>query len=133
MGVKVLNPGILTTVQDLGRVGYQEFGVSVSGAMDPRALKIANILAGNEENEACLECTMMGPMLQFDETNVIAIGGGDLGASIDGKPVQPCSAVKVEAGQTLRFAGPKAGIRAYIAFAGGLDIPVVMGSRSTNM
>ena len=92
MGVKVLNPGILTTVQDLGRVGYQEFGVSVSGAMDPRALKIANILAGNEENEACLECTMMGPMLQFDEANVIAIGGGDLGASIDGKPVPPCSA-----------------------------------------
>ena len=133
MGIKVLNPGILTTVQDLGRVGYQEFGVSVSGAMDPRALKIANILAGNEENEACLECTMMGPMLQFDEANVIAIGGGDLGASIDGKPVPPCSAVKVEAGQTLRFAGPKAGIRAYIAFAGGLDIPVVMGSRSTNM
>ena len=133
MGVKVLNPGILTTVQDLGRVGYQEFGVSVSGAMDPRSLKIANILAGNEENEACLECTMMGPMLQFTEPNVIAIAGGDLGASIDGKPVPTCSAVKVEAGQTLRFAGPKAGIRAYIAFAGGLDIPVVMGSRSTNM
>ena len=133
MGFKIINPGILTTIQDLGRVGYQEFGVSVSGAMDPRAFKIANILAGNEENEACLECTMMGPMIQFDQANVIGLSGADLGASLDGTPIKPNSAVKVEAGQTLRFMGPKAGIRAYIAFAGGMDIPVVMGSRSTNM
>ena len=130
-GITILNPGLLTTIQDAGRIGYQAYGVSASGVMDPRAMNVANILVGNDDNEAVLECTMMGPMLQFDEANVIAIGGGDLGASIDGKPVPPCSAVKVEAGQTLRFAGPKAGIRAYIAFAGGLDIPMIMGSRST--
>ncbi len=133
MGIKIINPGILTTIQDLGRTGYQEFGVSVAGAMDPRAFKIANFLVGNDENEACLECTMMGPMIQFDQANVIAVSGADLGASLDGKPIAPNTAFKAEAGQTLRFMGPKAGIRAYIAFAGGLDIPVVMGSRSTNM
>ena len=133
MGIKVLNPGVLTTVQDLGRIGYQQFGVSVSGVMDPRAASIANILVDNEENEAVLECTMLGPQLLFDQANVIAITGGNLSPTIDGKPVDSYRALKVAAGQTLRFGAPKAGCRAYIAFAGGLDIPVVMGSRSTNM
>jgi biotin-dependent carboxylase-like uncharacterized protein len=133
MGIKVLNPGVLTTVQDLGRIGYQQFGVSVSGVMDPRAASIANIMVDNDENEAVLECTMLGPQLQFDETNIIAITGGNLSPTIDGQPVESYRALKVEAGQTLRFGAPKAGCRAYIAFAGGLDIPVVMGSRSTNM
>ena len=96
MSITVLNPGLLTTVQDLGRMGYQQFGVSVSGVMDPRAAAIGNILVGNPQGEAVLECTLM-------------------------------------AGQTLRFGAPKAGCRAYIAFAGGLDIPLVMGSRSTYM
>ena len=133
MGIKVLNPGVLTTVQDLGRIGYQQFGVSVSGVMDPRAASIANIMVDNDETEAVLECTMLGPQLQFDETNIIAITGGNLSPTIDGQPVESYRALKVEAGQTLRFGAPKAGCRAYIAFAGGLDIPVVMGSRSTNM
>lgn len=133
MSITVLNPGLLTTVQDQGRIGYQQFGVSVSGVMDPRSAALANILAGNDQGEAVLECTMMGPQLQFDKANVIAITGGDLGPTLDGKPVPAYQAVAVKAGQVLKFAGPKAGCRAFIAFAGGLDIPVTMGSRSTYM
>ena len=131
MSITVLNPGLLTTVQDMGRIGYQQFGVSVSGVMDPRATSIANILVGNQEGEAVLECTMLGPQLRFDAANCIAITGGDLGPTLDGKPIPNYCAVSVEAGQVLRFTGPKTGCRAFIAFAGGLDIPVVMGSRST--
>lgn len=131
MSITVLNPGLLTTVQDMGRVGYQQFGVSVSGVMDPRATSIANILVGNEEGEAVLECTMLGPQLRFDMANCIAITGGDLGPTLDGKPIPNYAAVSVQAGQVLRFTGPKTGCRCFIAFAGGLDIPVIMGSRST--
>ena len=133
MSITVLNPGLLTTVQDQGRVGYQQFGVSVSGVMDPRSAALANILAGNDQGEAVLECTMMGPQLQFDKANVIAITGGDLGPTLDGKPVPGYQAVAVKAGQVLKFTAPKTGCRAFIAFAGGLDIPVTMGSRSTYM
>ena len=75
MSITILNPGLLTTVQDLGRIGYQQFGVSVSGVMDPRSAGIANILAGNPQGEAVLECTMMGPQIQFDQANCIAIAG----------------------------------------------------------
>ena len=133
MSITVLNPGLLTTVQDQGRVGYQQFGVSVSGVMDPRSAALANILAGNDQGEAVLECTMMGPQLQFDKANVIAITGGDLGPTLDGKAVPNYQAVAVRAGQVLKFTAPKTGCRAFIAFAGGLDIPVTMGSRSTYM
>lgn len=133
MSITVLNPGLLTTVQDMGRVGYQQFGVSVSGVIDPRSATIANILVGNPDGEAVLECTMMGPHLQFNQTNCIAITGGDLGATLDGQPIAAYRAIKVEAGQVLRFTAPRTGCRAFIAFAGGLDIPEVMGSRSTYM
>jgi biotin-dependent carboxylase-like uncharacterized protein len=133
MSVTVLNPGLLTTVQDLGRIGYQQFGVSVSGAMDPHSTKLANILVGNDQGEAVLECTMMGPQLQFDKANCIAITGGDLGATLDGKSIPTYQALAVQAGQVLRFTAPKKGCRAFVAFAGGLDIPEVMGSRSTYM
>ena len=133
MSITVLNPGLLTTVQDLGRVGYQQFGVSVSGVMDPRAAAIGNILVGNPQGEAVLECTLMGPQLKFETDEVIAVTGGDLSPTLDGQPVPTYAALAVKAGQTLRFGVPKAGCRAYIAFAGGLDIPLVMGSRSTYM
>lgn len=133
MSITVLNPGLLTTVQDLGRVGYQQFGVSVSGVMDPRAAAIGNILVGNPQGEAVLECTLMGPQLKFETDEVIAVTGGDLSLTLDGQPVPAYAALAVKAGQTLRFGAPKAGCRAYIAFAGGLDIPLVMGSRSTYM
>ena len=133
MSITVLNPGLLTTVQDMGRVGYQQFGVSVSGVMDPRSAAIANILVGNPENEAVLECTMMGPHLLFNQAETIAITGGDLMPTLDGQPMPTYRAVTVQAGQVLRFQVPKKGCRCFIAFTGGLDIPEVMGSRSTYM
>lgn len=133
MSITVLNPGLLTTVQDMGRIGYQQFGVSVSGVMDPRAAEVANILVDDPGGEAVLECTMMGPHLQFDQAVCIAITGGDLGPTLDGAPIPTYRAICVQAGQILRFTGPKTGCRAFIAFAGGLDIPEVMGSRSTYM
>ena len=133
MSITVLNPGVLTTVQDKGRVGYQQFGVPAAGAVDPRSVAVANIILGNPEDEAVLECTMMGPQLRFDAANCIAITGGDLQPTLDGQPIKSYAAIPVAAGQTLRFKGPKTGCRAYIAFAGGLDVPLVMGSRSTYM
>lgn len=133
MGIQVIQPGAQTTVQDLGRFGFQQYGVPVSGAMDPRSLKLANLLLGNDPGEAALEITVTGPELVFDETNHIALTGGDLGAMLDGKPLPRYQAVRIEAGRTLRFTGLRSGCRAYLAFAGGLDIPPVMGSRSTYM
>ena len=133
MSIRVIQPGVQTTVQDLGRFGYQQYGVPVAGAMDPRSLKLANILLDNEPGEAALEITIMGPQLEFTEPNYIALTGGDLGAVLDGKPMPRYQAVRVEAGQVLRFLGLRNGCRAYLAAAGGFDIPEVMGSRSTYM
>ena len=131
MSIRVVQPGVQTTVQDLGRFGYQQYGVPVAGAMDPHSMKLANILLDNDPGEAVLEITIMGPQLVFDEPNYVALTGGDLGATLDGAPMPRYQAVLVQPGQTLRFLGLRNGCRAYLAFAGGLDIPLVMGSRST--
>ena len=131
MSIRVIQPGVQTTVQDLGRFGYQQYGVPVAGAMDPRSMKLANILLDNDPGEAVLEITIMGPQLVFDEPNYVALTGGDLGATLDGAPMPRYQAVFIRPGQTLRFLGLRNGCRAYLAFAGGLDIPLVMGSRST--
>ncbi len=133
MGIKIIKAGLLTTIQDMGRYGYQETGMSVSGVMDTRSASLANILVGNDEGEGVLEVTMMGPTIEFTADNVIAVTGGDLGAALNGAPLPRYEAVSVKAGQTLSFAAPKAGARAYIAVAGGFDVPVVMGSKSTNL
>lgn len=133
MGIKIVNGGFLTTIQDMGRYGYQETGMSVSGVMDTRSAAIANILVGNRPEEAVMEITMMGPMIEFTESNFIALTGGDLGAKLSGKPMVRYEAVQVKPGDTLSFSGMFGGSRAYLAFAGGLDVPVVMGSKSTNL
>lgn len=133
MGIRILNGGFLTTVQDMGRYGSQETGMAVSGVMDTRAAALADILVGNDENEAVLEVTMMGPIMEFAEDELIAVTGGDLGAKVDGNPLPRYEAVLIKAGQTVSFGGMYGGSRAYVAFAGGLDVPVVMGSRSTNL
>lgn len=133
MGIRILNGGFLTTVQDMGRYGSQETGMAVSGVMDTRAAALADILVGNDENEAVLEVTMMGPIMEFTEDELIAVTGGDLGAKVDGNPLPRYEAVLIKAGQTVSFGGMYGGSRAYVAFAGGLDVPVVMGSRSTNL
>jgi biotin-dependent carboxylase-like uncharacterized protein len=129
--IKIISPGLLTTVQDLGRYGYQQYGVSVSGAMDHVAARLANIIAGNDEDDALLEITLIGPKIEFMDNEVIAITGGDLQPHINDMPVRMYQALEVKKGEILSFKGNKKGCRAYLAFAGGIDVPVVMGSRST--
>jgi antagonist of KipI len=131
MSVTVVKPGMLTTVQDRGRYGFQHLGVPVSGAMDSFSHRIANILAGNGADEATLEITLRGPRLRIDTDALIALCGADLSPSIDGAAVPEGKAVRVRAGAILDFGESIAGCRAYLAIHGGFDVPVVMGSRST--
>ena len=129
--IEVLDGGLLTTVQDRGRYGYQRYGVPVSGGMDPFALRAANRLAGNDEGAALLELTLLGPRLRFLAPATIAVAGADLGASLDGQPLSPWQRALARAGAELSFGGPKDGVRAYLAVRGGIDVPLVLGSRST--
>lgn len=131
MGVLVDNPGILTTIQDKGRYGWEKFGMSPAGPMDERAFSVANLLVGNEAGESGLECTIMGPTLTFQEETVIAVTGADMGPQLNGEDLPMYRAAAVRAGDTLRLGAVKAGCRSYIAFAGGIDVPAVMGSRAT--
>lgn len=133
MGIVVENPGIQTTVQDEGRFGYQQYGVSPAGPMDPQSFYLANILVGNRRGESALEMTFMGPSLKFEKDNIIAITGAGVSPMVDYEPIPMYEAVLVHAGSTLSFGVASGGSRAYIAFAGGLDVPVVMGSKSTLM
>lgn len=130
-GFVVKSAGFFTTVQDLGRYKYQAFGVPVSGAMDQKSLKVANLLVDNEINESVLEVTMLGPTLEFTHENIIAITGGDLMPHINNLPISMNTAICCHKGDVLSFGGVKSGSRAYIAFAGGLELPNVMGSKST--
>lgn len=133
MGIRILKSGMMTTVQDLGRNGYQSQGFSVSGVMDVRSFKIANLLLDNPENEAVLEFTLIGPVLQFTSETIIAITGGDFQPTVNKKPVPMYKAIYMYKGDILEFHSARTGSRGYIAFSSYLDIPVVMGSRSTNM
>ena len=128
--LEVLQPGAFTTIQDLGRYGYQKYGVSISGAMDRFALRIANLLVGNEEGEAAMEATVVGPKLKALQDSRLAFGGADLSPAINGNPAPMWRALKIQAGDVISFGLPKGGCRAYLAIAGGIDIPLVMGSRS---
>lgn len=129
--MKIIRGGMLTTVQDKGRYGYQKYGVPVSGAVDLWSFKVANALIGNEENCAGLEITLLGPQIQFCRDTFISLCGGNLGPLLDGLPVPMWQGVRVRRGQLLSFAGRISGCRAYLAVAGGVDVPVVMGSSST--
>ncbi len=129
--IEVLDAGGLTTVQDLGRYGFQRYGVPVSGAMDAFALRVANLLAGNEENAAALEITVTGPQIVFLRDAVIAIAGGDLQPRVDDRAAPMWEAFAVAGDSVLTFRGPRMGARAYLAVAGGLDVPIVLASRST--
>ena len=129
--IEVIEPGLFTTVQDRGRYGFQRYGVPVSGAMDPFALRAANLLAGNDENAAALEMTVIGPTVEFKGDAVIAVTGADLTPMLDDSPMPRWEAVRVTAGSGLSFHGMMDGIRGYLAVSGGIDVPEVMGSRST--
>ncbi|MFP3122395.1 biotin-dependent carboxyltransferase family protein [Ectobacillus funiculus] len=131
MTIQIIRPGLCTSVQDLGRYGYRKQGVVVSGAMDTTALRIGNRLVGNEEAAAALEVTLVGPKLLFEKDTLISICGGDLSPHIDGCIVPLWRPVLVKSGSILQFGAPKLGCRSYIAVAGGIDVPTVMGSSST--
>ncbi|MBU5485113.1 biotin-dependent carboxyltransferase family protein [Clostridium sp. MSJ-11] len=129
--IRIKNHGLLTLIQDNGRYGYQQFGVPVSGVMDSFSHRVANILLGNDEGEALLEATILGPEIEFMDDSLIVITGGDLDPVLNGEPISMWESVYVKKGDILAFGGVKNGCRAYIAFAGGIQVEKVMGSRST--
>lgn len=131
MGILIRNGGMLTTVQDTGRFGYQRFGVPVAGAVDVRSAGYANMLVGNRRDDAVLEVTMIGPQIEFTEDTCIAITGADISPLLGDAPLTMYCAVPVRRGDILRFGALRSGCRAYIAFAGGLDILPALGSRAT--
>lgn len=133
LGVKVINPGLLMTIQDLGRYKFQQFGVPVSGTMDEFSYRILNLLLDNDMDAGALEVTMMGPTLEFYEDSIIAITGGNLNPKVNGIKVDMWRTVFINKGDILSFSGAKEGCRTYIGFKGGIDVSKVMGSKSTYM
>ncbi len=131
MAIKVLKPGFSTTVQDSGRPGYYNFGIPISGALDQYSYLAANLLVGNNENAAALECVFIGPTLEFIHDTVIAVTGAEITPILDGIPVPNNTAIAVKAGMVLSFDFMRNGARAYIAISGGIDVPFILGSRST--
>lgn len=129
--ITIINPGLLTTIQDFGRIGYQQYGVPVAGAMDRFSLQLANILVGNDRYEAALEITMMGSTIEFNIDLAITITGVDLFPTVNGKKVEMYKTIYVNKGDVLKFSSIKNGCRAYLAVAGGFKVPEVMGSKST--
>lgn len=128
---KVIKPGLQTTVQDLGRYGYREYGVSPSGAMDPYSLQIGNVLVGNSLGEAGLEAPLIGPELLALHDVSIAICGGNLSPKINEQVIPHWKSLVIKKGQILSFGELKEGARAYISVAGGIQVPLILGSKST--
>ena len=132
-GLEVLKPGLLTTVQDLGRQGFGPMGVSPSGVADAMALRLGNRLVGNLERAAGLEMTLLGGEFLFPESAVIALAGSDFGATLDGTPVNLWTAVAVRAGQTLKLGPTRSGARCYLCIQGGVAVKPFLGSASTQL
>ncbi len=131
MGVKVINPGLATTIQDLGRPGYFHLGIPISGAMDRYGLRCANMLVGNDEAAAALEAVFMGPQLAFTSDATVAVTGAEMPIKLDGEEQPGWTSFAVKSGQVLTFDYLKTGARIYIAISGGIDVPMALGSRST--
>lgn len=129
--IKIIKPGLLTTVQDLGRYGLQKYGVIASGAMDQLSHRIANLLVGNDESKSTLEITLTGPVIEFTETTLISLAGGNLSPKINGCSIDLWRPILVNKGSTLSFGPCKTGCRAYLAVAGSFQVTTVMGSAST--
>jgi biotin-dependent carboxylase-like uncharacterized protein len=128
---RVIKRGLFTTIQDFGRYGFQRYGVPVSGAIDPHAFLAANLLVGNNPNDAALEITLSGPELLLLNAAEIAVTGANLSPTLNGEPVDSWQTIRVRKGDTLSFGLSKEGCRAYLAVSRGIDVPVVLGSRST--
>jgi antagonist of KipI len=130
---EVLSPGIMSTVQDLGRFGCARYGVAASGALDGFALRAGNLLVGNDENAAAVETTLMGLRIKVLRDTLVAVTGGDLQPRTGSGPLAMWRSHLVREGEVLAFAGPASGLRAYLAAAGGIQVAPVLGSRSTNL
>ena len=131
--IRVLSPGLLTTVQDLGRPGLGALGVPRGGAADAHALRLGNLLLGNDEGAAALEATLVGPTLVFEEEASVALAGAPFAATLDGEELATWSAAPVRAGGKLVLGRAASGARAYICIRGGIDVPHLLGSRSTDV
>lgn len=132
-GIRILKPGLLTSVQDAGRKGYEHLGIMVGGSMDDFAASWANRLVGNSLSAAVLEITLLGPTFEALDAGWMALAGADLGAMVNGIPWHPGYTRHVVPGDTVSFGRAVFGMRAYIGFAGGLDVQPVLGSRSTDL
>jgi antagonist of KipI len=133
MKAVALRAGFLTSVQDLGRTGFRQFGVSTSGALDPFALRVANLLVGNDEDAAGLEITLGGLQLRFEDERVVAWCGGEFDVRIGSTALPAGHAAHLQAGEELNFSRAQIGCRAWLAISGGIDVPIVLGSRSTDL
>jgi antagonist of KipI len=133
MSVIVERGGFFTSVQDLGRAGYRQFGVSLGGALDSFGLRVANLLVGNDEGAAGVEITLGGLQLRFEEECVVAWCGGEFDVRVGSKALPAGHAAHVQAGGELKFGRPRIGCRSWLAVSGGIDVPVVLGSRSTDL
>ena len=133
MALRVIKPGMLTTVQDAGRWGYQSRGVPVAGPMDSYSFRLANALVGNDRAAAGLEITLLGPELEFETERVVAVTGAEFDLTLDGRPVPMEAPFLVSAESHFRFGARRRGARAYLAIAGGIATPPVLGSRATHL
>jgi antagonist of KipI len=133
MKIQILRAGFLTSVQDLGRDSFRQFGVSVGGALDPHALRVANLLVGNDELAAGLEVTFGGLHLRFADDRIATWCGGEFEARIGSTPVPPGHPFLLRDGEELAIDRPKIGCRAWLAISGGIDVSIVLGSRSTDL
>ena len=131
--IEVQAPGLFTTVQDLGRPGFGPIGVSASGAADPVALRLGNLLVGNTEGAAALEFTLLGGNFLFPNGGVLALTGSDFGATLNGQPMPPWTSVEAAPAATLRVGHTRSGARCYLCVRGGIVVPAFLGSSSTHV
>lgn len=129
--IAILEPGPQTTVQDLGRFGHLRSGIPSSGPMDRASFIVANRLVGNPDGAAGLECTVVGPRFEALVSGAVAVTGADMPVTVNGREAPSWATIRVRPGDVVRLGAARAGVRAYVAFAGGIDVPVVLGSRAT--
>jgi len=129
--IRIVDPGPLTTIQDLGRHGHLRSGIPASGAMDRFAFVLANRLVGNADNAAALECTLLGMRFEVERACALAVTGADMPLTINGSAAASWRTIALQPGDKVRLGAARTGVRAYVAFAGGIDVPLALGSRST--
>lgn len=133
MKMKILSAGPLTTIQDKGRFGYMRYGITTSGVLDDKAYAYGNALLGNQSDEACLEMTVKGAAISFEGSGAVAIVGADMLPKMNGNPISANIRIEVKDGDLLEFGFATKGLRTYLCVEGGIDVPLVYGSRSTNL